>query len=176
MSQLLKAKAYAAEAHQGDKYGEYPYTKHLNDVHNTLVLAGVRDELSLIVAWLHDTIEDTHIRYEDVFDHFGKRVADVVYLVTDKRGKNRRERHEATYPLIAEDARATVVKWADRASNIMMSQHGRQDRFHMYHKEHKYFKEVLYKKFGDEVIDSAIEHLSQLIDTLLEEGPIVAAL
>lgn len=174
MSQLLKAKTFAAEAHKGDTYGEYLYTKHLNDVHNALVLAGVRDELSLIIAWLHDTIEDTAVRYEDIIDHFGKRVADVVYLVTDKRGKNRRERHEATYPLIAENARATVVKWADRTANIMMSQHSKQDRFHMYQKEHEYFKEILYKKFDNEIIDAAIEQLSTLIDTLLEEGPYIA--
>jgi len=175
MSQLLKAKEFAADAHKGDTYGEHTYIKHLNDVHNSLVHAGIRDELPFIVAWLHDTIEDTHVRYEDVHDHFGKRVADVTYLVTDKRGKNRKERHEATYPLIAEHPVATVVKWADRASNIMMSQHsGKAGHFDMYKKEHAYFKATLSKKFGDAIIDEAIEHLSGLIDRLISEGPIIA--
>ena len=81
MSQLLHAKKYATEAHEGDRYGEYLYTKHLNDVHNLLICAGIRDPFILIVAWLHDTIEDTMVRYEDVFDHFGKRVAKHSFLI-----------------------------------------------------------------------------------------------
>jgi len=173
MSQLLKAKSYAAKAHEGDRYGEHLYTKHLNDVYNMLVSAGVNDELTLILSWMHDTIEDTHVRYEDVFEDFGKRVADGTYLLTDKRGKNRKERHRATYPLIAEDMRATVVKWADRAANIAASQHDKQERFVMYQKEHPYFKETLYKHFDDPMFDNAIDHLAGLIDRILEDGPFI---
>lgn len=173
MSTILKAKLYAIEAHQLDTYGEYPYSKHLNDVYNSLILAGITDDLTLTASFLHDTIEDTQTRYEDLFEDFGKRVADLTYLLTDKRGKNRQERHLATYPLIAEDARATVVKWADRASNILMSQHSRREQFFKYQKEHVYFKETLYKKFGEEEFDKAIEFFADLIDRLLEQGPLL---
>lgn len=175
MSQILKAKKFASDAHAGDTYGEHDYTKHLNDVHNALSMAGVRDELTIVTAWLHDTIEDTHIRYEDILDHFGHQVAEIVYRVTDKRGKNRRERHEATYPEIAECPRATVVKWADRTANVLASQHNRPGHFAMYKKEHSYFKEILFKKFSDKVFDEAIEFFMNLLEELFEEGPLIEA-
>lgn len=173
MSAILKAKAYAIKAHDGDTYGEYPYSKHLNDVYNILILAGVTDKLILSAAWLHDTIEDTQIRYEDLFEDFGKRIADLTYLLTDKRGKNRQERHLATYPLIAEDARATTVKWADRTANFLMSQHSRREQFFKYQKEHVYFKETLYKKFDEPEFDDAIEFLAKLIDRIIKQGPLL---
>lgn len=173
MSTVLKAKDFATDAHTGDTYGDFPYTKHLSDVYGMLVVAGVDDTVALTAAWLHDTIEDTVVRYEDVLDEFGKTIADVVYLLTDKRGKDRKERHKATYPLTAEDPRATVVKWADRTANIIASQHQKQSLFFRYKKEHVYFKETLYKKFDDPEFDGAIEFLATLVDRLLEMGPII---
>ena len=173
MSSILKAKEYAIKAHSTDTYGDYPYSKHLNDVYNALILAGITDDLILSVAWLHDTIEDTPVMYEDLFEDFGKRIADLTYLLTDKRGKNRAERHLATYPLLAVSGNATVIKWADRLSNIMMSQHERRAQFFKYQKEHVYFKKTLYKEFESKDINIAIEFFSGTIDTLLEQGPLL---
>ena len=172
MSSILKAKEYAIEAHSNDTYGSYPYSKHLNDVYNTLILAGITDDLILSVAWLHDTIEDTPVIYEDLFEDFGKRIADLTYLLTDKRGKTRNERQAATYPLIAENCRACVVKWADRLSNILMSQHEKQTQFFKYQKEHTFFKKTLYNTYDKEEFDTAIEFMSLLIDKVLEQGPL----
>jgi len=176
MSRILKAKNFAIQAHKGQTYGEYPYQKHLNDVYLMLKVAGVWSETPLALAWLHDTIEDTVIRYEDVRETFGTILADKNYLVTDKRGKTRKERHKATYPKIATDPDATVVKWADRTANILMSQHSKQSQFFKYQKEHVYFKEILSVKFDIPEIDNAIKHLSDLIDVLLEEGPYLEAI
>lgn len=174
MSTILKAKAYAFEAHKGDMYGPYPYTKHLNDVYNTLVMVGVTDDLILMAAWMHDTIEDTMVVYEDLFEDFGKRTADLVYLLTDKRGRNRRERHEATYPLIAEDPRAVLVKLADRLANLMNSQHEKEKMFFMYEKEHPYFIETLMKHTAEEKFTpyrTFIEDIVVRIEAILEAGP-----
>jgi len=106
---LLEAKKFAETVHEGDMYGKYPYTKHLNDVYNTLMVFGIFDEVVLTVSWLHDTIEDTQIVYEDVYDKFGREVADITYLVTDKRGRNRKERQKNTYPELAKDHRARLT-------------------------------------------------------------------
>jgi len=173
MSVVLKAKKFAEEAHIGDKYGDYPYTKHLNDVFLMLLAAGIKDEKALAVAWLHDTIEDTVVRYEDVFEGFGEKIADITYAVTDKRGKTRAERHKATYPTIAKDARATVVKFADRAANFAMSKHERQKQFYKYEREHVYFKETLFKEFGIPEFDKGIKFLSDFIDRIIEDGPLI---
>ena len=175
---ILRAKTYATEAHAGQTYGPYHYTKHLNDVYNVLVAYGVSDELVLMAAWMHDTIEDTQKRYEDVFEDFGKKTADLVYLLTDKRGKNRKERHEKTYPLIATDPRATLVKVADRLANTMNSQHEKEKMFFMYEKEYPYFKETLMSHVNDETFDTetfdykqTITRIFDTLDGLIEAGP-----
>jgi len=174
MSIILKAKEFAKKAHVGDTYGDYPYTKHLNDVYLMLLTAGVKDEKTLAVAWLHDTIEDTVIRYEDVLEAFGEKIADITYAVTDKRGKTRVERHEATYPTIAKDARATLVKVADRAANFAMSKHERQKQFYKYEREHVYFKATLLEHtFGIPEFDDSIKFLSDFIDSIIKDGPLV---
>lgn len=173
MSSIIRAKEYAFKAHDGQPYGPYGYTKHLNDVYNVLVNRGVTDELVLMAAWLHDTIEDTQVIYEDIFDDFGKPMADLTYLLTDKRGKNRPERHKKTYPLIAEDFRATLVKVADRLANVMNSQHEKVKQFFMYEKEHPEFREVMLSKIETFPEDFAhtIQEIMSRIDSLIEAGP-----
>lgn len=166
---LLEAKKFAYKAHEGDTYGEFPYTKHLNDVYNVLVTFGVFDEMVLVLAWLHDTIEDTQVVYEDIHDKFGEKVANFTYLLTDKRGKNRKERHKNTYPELAKVHLTRLVKLADRISNVTMTTHDGQEKFVMYEKEYKYFKETLQPEmnFDDEFYNIEVkmwEHLDKLID------------
>jgi len=166
---LLDAKKFATKAHDGDTYGGYAYTKHLNDVYNILMTFGVFEELILVVSWLHDTIEDTQVVYEDVNDEFGDRVAELTYLVTDKRGRNRKERQENTYPILAKDHFARMVKLGDRIANITMTTHDSQEKFMMYAKEYPYFKETLMSemKESDKFHETEIkmwEHLDRLID------------
>jgi len=141
---ITKAKELAFKYHEGDMYGIYPYTFHLNQVYNILKMFGCNGELVLSGAWLHDVIEDTECLYEDVFEVFGKDLADLVYLVTDKRGKNRKERQERTYPAIAGNTVARILKIADRIANMTQSQHEKEKQWLMYVKEYVYFKETLY--------------------------------
>ena len=172
---LLDAKQFALEAHNGDVYGEgYPYSKHLNDVYNVLITFGLFHEPLLVVAWLHDTIEDTQVVYEDVQSEFGNMIANLVYLVTDKRGRNRRERQENTYPELAKDHYARLVKLADRIANITMTTHDSQEKFIMYEKEYPYFKETL--QAGMEEKDEFHEVEKRMwihLDALLEFGPFI---
>ena len=172
---LLEAKEFAIKAHNGDTYGEnYPYSKHLNDVYNVLMTFGIFEEVVLVVAWLHDTIEDTQVVYEDVRDEFGNMVANLTYLVTDKRGRNRRERQEKTYPELAKDHYARLIKLADRIANVTMTTHDTQEKFRMYEKEYPYFKETLMAEMKEddqyhEIEVRMIEHL----DKLIEFGPFI---
>ena len=166
---LLKAKKFAIKAHEGDTYGNYPYTKHLNDVYNILVTFGIFKEQVLMLAWLHDTIEDTKTVFEDIEDEFGTMMANLTYLLTDKRGKNRKERQEKTYPELAQDHYARLGKLADRIANITMTMHDSQEKFGMYAKEFPYFKETLGAQMDkdDEFHEIELkmwEHLDKLID------------
>jgi (p)ppGpp synthase/HD superfamily hydrolase len=172
---LLRAKKYAMKAHEGDIYGEgFPYTKHLNDVYNVLVTFGVFKEQLLVVAWLHDTIEDTMVVYEDIEDEFGTMIANLTYLLTDKRGRNRKERQEKTYPELAKDHYARLVKLADRIANMTMTMHDSQEKFGMYDKEYPYFKETLKAemKETDEFHEIELDMWTHL-DQLFEVGPFI---
>jgi (p)ppGpp synthase/HD superfamily hydrolase len=172
---LLEAKKFAIEAHVGSRpYGGHAYHKHLNDVYNTLITFGIFEEDILVLAWLHDTIEDTMVLFEDVEDKFGERIAELTYLLTDKRGKNRAERQEKTYFLIAEDHFARLGKLADRISNTTQTMHDRQDKFIMYEKEHPFFKETLQKGIKEDDLYHEIEmKMWAHLDKLMEIGPFI---
>lgn len=172
---LLRAKKFAMTAHEGDIYGEgFPYTKHLNDVYNVLVTFGLFKEQLLVVAWLHDTIEDTMVVYEDIEDEFGNIVADLTYLLTDKRGKNRKERQMNTYPVLAESHYARLIKLGDRIANMTMTMHDSQGKFGMYNKEYSYFKETLQYGMKDDDEFHEIEvKMWEHLDILFEVGPFI---
>jgi (p)ppGpp synthase/HD superfamily hydrolase len=171
---LLQAKKFALKAHEGDKYGAYPYSKHLNDVFNILVTFGILEEKILVLAWLHDTIEDTMVVFEDIDNEFGATIANLTYLLTDKRGRNRKERQEKTYPLIAEDHYARIGKLADRIANTTMTLHDSQEKFIMYEKEHKYFKETLQGGMKDTDEFHEIEvRMWEHLDRLMDVGPFI---
>jgi len=171
---ILDAKNFAIKAHDGDTYGPYPYTKHLNDVYNVLVTFGIFKELILVVSWLHDTIEDTQVLYEDINDEFGDRVAELTYLLTDKRGKNRKERQQNTYPELAKDHYARLIKIADRIANLTMTMHDNQEKFVMYEKEYPYFKETLTLQMKDtDEFYMTEKRMWEHLDSLMEVGPFI---
>ncbi len=122
------AAMFAAGAHAGQKYGSsLPYHHHLQMTVNVLTrfLAAERLESVTLVtaAWLHDTMEDTDVRYDDIFRYFGERIANIVDAVTDRPGENRRARHAATYPVMRFTGgdEAVMVKLADRIANVEYS-------------------------------------------------------
>jgi (p)ppGpp synthase/HD superfamily hydrolase len=139
---LPKARELAVKAHTL-LYGELPYVTHLDDVYNVLVEFNITNKNTLIAAYLHDIIEDTKYTYKDIWFMFNRTIADIVWAVTDKHGKNRAERHRNTYPELAYDINAISLKLADRISNVRRSIG--KDIYKMYKKEYAYFKETLYK-------------------------------
>lgn len=94
---------------------------------------------------LHDIVEDTGVKISEVRKLFGSQVSEIVDLVTDCDGDNRKERHEKTYPLIATNHDAIIVKLADRITNIEYSiATNNLKQFRKYQKEYKFFRSCLY--------------------------------
>ena len=148
MSLALKAaQAFAIVVHEGQKYGKTePYIKHLAHVVSVLKRFGIEDESMLIAGWLHDSVEDTETTLTQIELMFGVRVADLVYRVTNEKGKNRKERHEKTYPKIQVSDDATILKLADRIANVEYSvETSDKDKLKMYSKEYVDFRSKLYK-------------------------------
>lgn len=133
---LKRARDYALEHHGDQMYGNNPYYVHLDDVVRTLKEFGY-DYLHLLVSgYLHDTIEDTPVETSDIREEFGDVVANIVELVTNKTGEDKKRR---TFEAIATDRNAVKVKMADRISNIRQGDEGTRKH---YAKQHKHFKNV----------------------------------
>ncbi len=122
---VKRAYYYAEQAHTGQyrRSGE-PYITHPLAVAN--ILASIRmDYQSLVVAMLHDVIEDTGIGKDAITDQFGETVADIVDGVSklakighetqaEKQAKNFQKMAMA----MAQDLRVIIVKLSDRLHNM----------------------------------------------------------
>jgi guanosine-3',5'-bis(diphosphate) 3'-pyrophosphohydrolase len=142
---LLEAVAFAARAHRGQlrKDRETPYFSHVFRV--CLIVRhvfGIDDHKVLMAAALHDTVEDTTTDYDDLYEHFGKDVADwVATLSKDKRLLERPR--EAAYEagLAKAPWQVKVCKLADIFDNLLDSQHMRpEQRAKVFHRAHAYLQ------------------------------------
>jgi (p)ppGpp synthase/HD superfamily hydrolase len=157
-----KAITWAKEFHRNQKYGNEPYTKHLEDVIAVLKKFGVKNSCVIAAAWLHDAVEDTPLTIEMVEEEFGNDVASLVYAVTTEPGKNRKERNAKTYPKIKAKNEAIYLKLADRIANIQAALGNNKEKLKMYQNEFPAFKIAL-KQSG--VADEMWSFLEELIST-----------
>ena len=141
------ARKYAIEKHGNQKYGELPYSVHLDAV---AAIASEYGDGAQVVAYLHDVVEDTDTTIQDIEDEFGSVVAGCVEILTDEPGANRKERKEKTYKKMAEVTGelelALIVKAADRLANINACIAGNNfDLLAMYKSEQPVFKRSVYR-------------------------------
>ena len=90
MSIFEVALKIAEQMHEGQKYGDMPYMTHVNAVVNeTQCLVNdqqhrgdLNHSRALIVAALHDTLEDTELTYSHIRKFFGSVIASDVAMLT----------------------------------------------------------------------------------------------
>lgn len=133
---VARARELATTAHAGQRYGDRPYTAHLEHVEE-VVRRFPHTPVMRAAAWLHDSVEDTSLTLEEVAAAVGDEVAAIVAAVTDQPGANRAERKARTLPaLAAASPEARAVKLADRIANLEASRAtGRADLLAMYRRE-----------------------------------------
>ncbi|RYY86158.1 MAG: bifunctional (p)ppGpp synthetase/guanosine-3',5'-bis(diphosphate) 3'-pyrophosphohydrolase [Chitinophagaceae bacterium] len=147
-SELVKRAAeFAAEAHRSvnHTYDGQPYEVHLRAVseaaerHSGLLPDELR-EAALAAAWLHDTIEDCRLTYNDIRKEFGEQVAELVYALTNEKGRTRKERaNDKYYEGIRNTPGAVYVKLCDRIANVGHSRRSGQGMLNVYRGEHDAF-------------------------------------
>lgn len=103
----------------------------------------------------HDSIEDARMTYNDVLERVNEHVgnykaavviADIVYCVTDEKGKNRKQRkNDKYYDEIKKNDLALYVKLADLTANRLFSKLTNSSMYHKYKKEWPKFREITYK-------------------------------
>lgn len=145
MSLVSSAERFAKERHHDQRYGDdLPYEFHLAHAVHVASRFGITDPKMVAAVWLHDVVEDTPTTIAEVESCFGAPVARLVDAVTDQPGKNRRERHAATYPRVRAQSGAVGVKLCDRIANVTYSLDYGSPQLGMYVKEHAAFGEALY--------------------------------
>jgi (p)ppGpp synthase/HD superfamily hydrolase len=165
MTDIKKIREFAEDAHKNQKYGENPYSYHLEHVYRTLKFFDVKDDSLLCASWLHDTIEDAGTTYGMIESTFSKDVADLVFAVTNEEGKNRKERNSKTYPKIKANLRGTILKLADRIANTVESIENNPGLLEMYKKEYTSFKEGIFNPgFKEETLEKMWNHLDKLME------------
>ena len=91
-------------------------------------------------CWGHDLIEDTRVSYNDVKRALGYNAAEIIYAVTNEKGKNRKERaNDKYYEGIRNTPGAVFVKLCDRIANVQYSKMTKSRMFEIYKKENDYF-------------------------------------
>lgn len=142
-----KARDFAIEAHASvnHTYDGKPYAVHLEIVaasgekHLHLIPAENRADV-LAACWLHDTIEDCRLTYNDVKAEFGETIAELVYALTNEKGRTRKDRANAVYyEGIRNTPNAVFVKLCDRLANIRYSAGSNSRMLAVYQKEHDDF-------------------------------------
>lgn len=110
---IARAERFAREAHEGQfrTDGVTPYITHPEQVAE--ILAVVSGDPEVIAAgWLHDTLEDTDTKPEQLIQEFGKRITRLVWEVTHEEHQN-----GAYFPRL-ESREGIMIKFADRLSNL----------------------------------------------------------
>ena len=121
----------------------------------------------ILGAWGHDLIEDTRVSYNDVREVLGRYAAEIIYAVTNEKGKNRKERANAAYYKgIRQTPGAVFVKLCDRIANVQYSKMTGSRMFEMYKKENSDFIQEL-GWFGD-VTDPNYELFCTLQELFVE--------
>ncbi|MCI5125110.1 MAG: HD domain-containing protein [Candidatus Electrothrix sp. AR5] len=145
----MKAKAleFARKHHGEQKYGEHPYIVHLDAVAELVQQYG---ESAVVIAYLHDVVEDTSVTLPDIEKEFGRLIADCVAVLTDEPGEDRKERKAKTYAKMArvcgETEIALLVKAADRLANMRACVADKKERLlKVYKAEYPIFKEAVYR-------------------------------
>lgn len=158
--------------HYYDKY--LPYEFHLRMAAQVAVdfihllkgkekFANVEIQLA---CYGHDLIEDTRCSYNDVKENLGVIAADIVYAITNEKGRNRKERaNDRYYQCIRDTPGAPFVKLCDRIANVQYSKMTKSGMFAMYEKENPDF---IMSIVGGDYIGGETEHpYKEMIEYLI---------
>ena len=136
------AKQLSKHFHKGQKYGEYDYYEHhiLGVVKTLEIVAKDMTEDMIIVALLHDVLEDTSCTLETIYNIFGDNVTTAVSILT----KSERLSQADYIERIVRRKTPRIVKYADslfnhqecvKGGNMKRAEKYQRNLKELYHKE-----------------------------------------
>lgn len=150
----LKALNFASKAHKDQKTPHgLPYLTHLTSVvmetlHGALMLKldEKKTNTAITVAFLHDSIEDTDITYDDIFDEFGLDIAEAVESLTKNKDLETKQAQmsDSINRLLMQEYEVQMVKLADRITNLQTPpSHWDREKIIAYKQEAKFILSCL---------------------------------
>ncbi|MEK7617584.1 MAG: HD domain-containing protein [Patescibacteria group bacterium] len=175
---VLQALEFASIAHKGQlrKFpANVPYISHLAAV--ALILSSSSYDEDVVVAGvLHDIIEDTPFKAEDIIDNFGNEVYNLVVSVTENKSLPWAERKEKYLRQIREaSAEAKAISAADllanRLSNLMGLRRGENPWIKFSKQPKEYAKRIFdidQKRLEIIKQDGRVPFLAELVSVMKE--------
>lgn len=124
-AQTYRALPYMRERHEGQYRKKRKYSsEQVQYINHPLLMAcqayalGIRDDALLAAVLLHDVVEDTGVRAEDL--PFDGEVRELVSLVSFSvpAGKTKLQAKEEYFDRIAGNGKACLIKLLDRCNNV----------------------------------------------------------
>jgi (p)ppGpp synthase/HD superfamily hydrolase len=165
---------FACKAHDGQKMSsslpniEFPYFLHITEVMTETLIAfqetlknttdkNLNQNLGVLVAILHDTVEDTAVTLEEIENQFGEEVKNGVWAMTkDETLPKEEQMSNSLEKLLREPKEVQFVKLADRIVNLKEPPH-----YWNVEKKKKYQKEA---QFILEKLGKANEYLAKRLE------------
>lgn len=120
-------------------------------------------------CWGHDLIEDTRVSYNDVKNrldgsgYVASPIADIIYALTNEKGKNRKERaNDKYYEGIRSTPGAVFVKLCDRIANVQYSKMTKSSMFKKYSEENSHFEKMLGRYTDNKDLEPMFVYLEKL--------------
>ncbi len=165
------ALAFACKAHNGQKMpaSELPYFLHITEVMTETLIAfhetphkTLNQDLGVLVAILHDTIEDTPVKLEEIEQNYGKEVKDGVWAMTKDESLPKEEQmNDSLEKLLKLPIEVQFVKLADRIVNLKQPPHYWDSE-----KRKKYYTE---SKLILEKLGKVSQYLAIRLETKIQE-------
>ena len=162
-----RALRFSASAHRGQKRmsGE-DFVSHTIAV--ALILAEqLLDSTTIVAALLHDVVEDSDVRTEDIAREFGPEVAGIVdgltkisSLTFHSSAEEQVENYRKLLLSIAKDARVIIIKLGDRLHNMRTLEHLPPERRSRIALETREIYAPLAHRFGMAGIKAELEDLA----------------
>lgn len=165
---LEKARRIATKYHERQMYGVKPYVYHLTHVENVACRFGYFKDLTVRISCvLHDIVEDTTYKIEDVEEDFGAKIAKIVDAVTDREGETKKD-------VFLNRTRGSIdgiiVKMCDRIANIESClAENKIEHLEKYISEHELFNLLSYREVN-RLLSSYLDEITSIAQLRVDEG------
>jgi len=154
---ISQAKNFCIERHQKQKRKlmNEPYYKHPIRVAFIVKKFESEKKEMIVAAYLHDILEDTETKKEELIELFGKKVTNLVVELTSDKNKVKENKvkylsEKMSNPKKMSDD-ALTIKLADRLDNVMTDNERNALNEDLSFKEGKFFSR--YKKETEDILD-----------------------